>query len=65
MLKEAGPEIFFQSHSLIVPSGSLEGEPSNEIVSVGKVISWSGPAMAIGGLLFLCSLHMIFLFCRK
>ena len=52
MLKEAGPEIFCQSHSLIVPSGSLEEEPSNEMLSVGKVITWSGPATAIGGLLF-------------
>jgi len=52
ILKEAGPEIFVQSHSLIVPSGSLEAEPSNEILSVGKVITWSGPAMAIGCLLF-------------
>jgi len=52
IVKEAGPEIFCQSHSLIVPSGSLEAEPSNEILSVGKVITWSGPAMAIGGLLF-------------
>jgi hypothetical protein len=51
-LEDAGPEIFFQSHSLIVPSGSLEAEPSNEMLSVGKVITWSGPATAIGGLLF-------------
>ena len=43
ILKEAGPSIFFQSHSLIVPSGSLEAEPSNEMLSVGKVITWSGP----------------------
>ena len=50
ILKEAGPSIFFQSHSLIVPSGSLEAEPSNEILSVGKVITRSGPAMAMGGL---------------
>ena len=52
MLKEAGPEIFVQSHSLIVPSGSLVAEPSNKILSVGKVITWSGPAIAIGGLLY-------------
>ena len=52
ILKEAGPSIFFQSHSLIVPSGSLEAEPSNEMLSVGKVITWSGPAIAVGGLLF-------------
>ena len=50
--KEAGPSMFFQSHSLIVPSGSLEAEPSNEMLSVGKVITWSGPAIAVGGLLF-------------
>ena len=55
MLKEAGPEIFFQGQPLIVPSGSLEAELSNEMLSVGKVITWSGPAIAIGGLLF--SLH--------
>jgi hypothetical protein len=54
-LKEAGPEIFFQSHSLIVPSGSLDADPSNEMLSVGKVITWSGPATAIGCLLV--SLH--------
>ena len=52
ILKEAGPSIFFQRHSLIVPSGSLEAEPSNEMLSVGKVITWSGPATAIGDLLF-------------
>ena len=52
VLKEAGPEIFVQSHSLIVPSGSLEAKPSNEMLSVGKVITWSGPATAVGGLLF-------------
>ena len=51
ILKEAGPEIFIQSHSLIVPFVSLEAEPSNEILSVGKVITWSGPARAIGSLL--------------
>ncbi|HJS52900.1 MAG TPA: hypothetical protein VJ765_00110 [Chitinophagaceae bacterium] len=52
MLKETGPEIFFQSQPLIVPSGSLEAEPANEMLSVGKVITWPGPAIAIGGLLF-------------
>jgi len=50
ILKEARPEIFVQSRSLIVPSGSLEAEPSNEMLSVGKVITWSGPAIAVGGL---------------
>ena len=40
---------------LIVPSGSLELLPSSNTLSVGKVITWSGPAMAMGGLLF--SLH--------
>jgi hypothetical protein len=50
ILNEAGPEIFVQSHSLIVPSGSLDADPSNETLSVGKVITWSGPAMAVGGL---------------
>jgi len=52
LLKEAGPEILAQSHSLIVPSGSLELEPSSKMLSVGKVITWSDPAIAIGGLLF-------------
>ena len=51
-VKVTGPAIFVQSHSLIVPSGSLEAEPSSEILSVGKVITWSGPAMVIGRLLF-------------
>ena len=51
ILKEAGPEIFVQSQTLIVPSGSLELLPSSETLSVGKVITWSGPAKAIGGLL--------------
>ena len=55
ILKEAGPSIFFKSQSLIVPSGSLEILPSSKTLSVGKVITWSGPATAIGGLLF--SLH--------
>ena len=53
MLKEAGPEIFVQSHSLIVPSASLEFLPSSKTLSVGKIISWSGPETAFGGLLFL------------
>jgi len=55
MLKEAGPEILLQIQTPIIPSGSLEAVPSNKILSVGKVITWSGPAAAIGGLLF--SLH--------
>ena len=60
ILKDAGPEIFFQSHSLIVPSGSLDADPSNEMLSVGKVIPWSGPAMAMGGLLpFIHSSHAV------
>ena len=50
--KEAGPEIFVQNHTLIVPSGSLEFLPSSKTLSVGKVITWSDPAMEIGGLLF-------------
>ena len=41
---------FCPEPTLIVPSGSLEAEPPNEILSVGKAITWSGPAMAIGGL---------------
>ena len=52
IVKEAGPEIFVQSQTLIVPSGSLDDEPSNKMLSAGKVRSGSGPAMAIGGLLF-------------
>jgi hypothetical protein len=48
-IKEAGPKIFVQSHPLIFPSGSLEA--SSEMLSVGKVITWSGPAIEIGGLL--------------
>ena len=43
ILKEAGPEIFVQSYSLIVPSGSLDAEPSNEMLSVGKAITWFRP----------------------
>ena len=35
-----------------IPSGSRELLPSSKTLSVGKVITWSGPAMAIGGLLF-------------
>ncbi len=50
MAKEAGPEILVQSQLLIVPSGSLDADPSNEMLSVGKVITWSGPAIAVGGL---------------
>jgi hypothetical protein len=45
ILKEAGPEIFVQSQPLIIPSGSLELLPSSETLSVGKVITWSGPAI--------------------
>jgi hypothetical protein len=43
ILKEAGREILFQSHSLIVPSGSLEAEPSNKVLSIGKLLTWPGP----------------------
>ena len=50
IVKEAGPEIFVQSQLLIVPSGSLDELPSSETLSVGKVITWSGPALANGGL---------------
>ena len=49
--KEAGPVIFIQSHSRFIPSGSPELLPSSEILSLGKVITWSGPATAFGGLL--------------
>jgi hypothetical protein len=51
--KRSRARYFVQSHPLIVPSGSLEAEPSNEMLSVGKVITWSGPAIAIGDLLAL------------
>ena len=37
----------------MLPSGSLELLPSSKTLSIGKVITWSGPATAIGGLLFL------------
>ena len=30
---------------------SVEAEPSNEMLSVAKVITWSDPAIATGGLL--------------
>jgi hypothetical protein len=36
----------------MLPSGSLELLPSSETLSIGKVIAWSGPATAIGGLFF-------------
>ena len=49
-LKEAGPEI--PEHSLIIPSGSLELLPSSETLSVGKVITWPGPALEVDGLFF-------------
>src|SRR5258705_12965456 len=62
MIKEAGPEIFFQSHSLIFPSGSLDKLPSSETLSVGKVITWSGPAFAIGGLLVVAAVDRSFVF---
>jgi len=39
----------------MLPSGSLELLPSSETLSIGKVIAWSGPATAIGGLLFLAA----------
>jgi len=65
ILKEVGPEIFVQSRLLIIPSGSLEAEPSNEMLSVGKVITWSGPALAVGGLFPPCIVGRIFLFYRK
>jgi hypothetical protein len=63
ILNEAGPEIFAQSlpidiGTLIVPSGSLEAEPSSKILSVGKMITWSGPATKIGGLLVLLPLQL-------
>ena len=60
--KEAGPEIFVQSHSLIVPSGSLEARPSREMLSVGKVITWSGPAIEMVVCFFLRNFRRKFLF---
>ena len=39
----------------MLPSGSLDILPSRKTLSVGKVINWSGPATAIGGLMV--SLH--------
>src|SRR5690242_15258724 len=49
--KAAGPDIFFQSQLDIAPSGSLELIPSSKTLSVGKLITWSGPAKAKGSLL--------------
>ena len=37
----------------MLPSGSLDVLPSSNTLSVGKAIIWSGPALEIGGLLFL------------
>jgi hypothetical protein len=37
--KEAGPEIFVQCQTLIVPSGSLEVLPSSKTLSAGRVIT--------------------------
>src|SRR5678815_4843241 len=45
---EAGPEICVQSHTIILPSGSLDKLPSSKRLSVGKVITWSGPAFEMG-----------------
>ena len=48
IIKKPGPEIFVQLHWIIDPSGSLEAEPSNAMLSI-KLITWSAPATAIGG----------------
>ena len=51
IFKEAGPKILIHSHSFMVPYGSSDADPSNEILSVGKVITKSDHAIATGGLL--------------
>jgi hypothetical protein len=38
---------FFQRHSLIFPAGSLHELISSETPSIGKVITWPGPALAM------------------
>ena len=50
ILKDTGPEILVHNQVFIVPSGSLEPVPSRITLSRGKVIIWSGPANATGGL---------------
>ena len=51
--KEAGPAIFVQCQVVMLPSGSYEAVPFSNTLSVGKVISWSCPVTAMGGLLLL------------
>jgi len=63
MLEETGPEFIVQGQLLIVPSGSLELLPSSEMLSVGKVITRSGTAIATGG--FLASYLSSFAFYRR
>src|SRR4029079_4568170 len=52
MLEDDGPEILVHCHALIFPSGSLDLPPLSNTLSVGRVMTVSGPATARGGGLF-------------
>ena len=45
-----GPEVCVQVYEVIVPLGSDDPLPFNEVLLVGKVIVWLEPALATGGL---------------
>jgi hypothetical protein len=50
MNEDTGPEILLQAQARIEPSGSFERRPSSKTLSFGRLIAWSGPADATGGL---------------
>jgi hypothetical protein len=50
MVREEGPDIFSHRNSAIMPSESVEPLPSSFILSTGKTITVSLPALAMGGL---------------
>jgi hypothetical protein len=48
---EVGPPlIFVHLKETIFPSTSFEPVPSSTVLSLGRAVTWSGPASAIGGL---------------
>ena len=49
IVKEAGPVTFVHCHALIFPSGSLDLPPLSNTLSIGRVMTVSGPATARGG----------------
>ena len=51
MVNDGGPETFVQEKIWILLSGSEDPFPLSVTVLAGRVMVWSDPALAIGGLL--------------